>query len=141
MTTDAPDAADKVVKSDAEWRSALTPEQYYITRQHGTERAGTSPLNREKRQGMFACVCCGTPLFASNAKYESGSGWPSFDKPASGEVVSEHQDRSHFMNRTEVRCARCEAHLGHVFPDGPRDTNGLRYCINGGALNFKPTET
>ena len=90
---------------------------------------------------LFACVCCGAPLFASNAKYESGSGWPSFDKPASGEVVSEHQDRSHFMNRTEVRCARCEAHLGHVFPDGPRDTTGLRYCINGGALNFKPTET
>jgi peptide-methionine (R)-S-oxide reductase len=141
MTKPARDAADRVVKTDAEWRSALTPEQYHITRQHGTERAGSSPLNKEKRQGMFMCVCCGAPLFASSAKYESGSGWPSFDKPTGGEAVSEHADRSHFMQRTEVRCARCDAHLGHVFPDGPPETTGLRYCINGAALEFKPSET
>ena len=140
MSKDAP-AADKVVKTDAEWRRELSPEQYYVTRQHGTERAGTSPLNREKRQGTFTCVCCGTPLFASEAKFESGSGWPSFDRPTSEAALSAHDDRSHFMNRTEVRCARCEAHLGHVFPDGPRDTTGQRYCINGAALKFKPTET
>ena len=141
MTKPSPAADDKVVKTDTEWRSELTPEQYYVTRQHGTEPAGTSPLNKEKRSGLFACVCCGEPLFASTAKFESGSGWPSFDRPAAGNVVSEHQDRSHFMTRTEVRCARCEAHLGHVFPDGPRQTTGLRYCINGAALKFKPSET
>ena len=141
MTKDAPAAADKVVMTDAEWRSALPPEQYYVTRQHGTERAGTSPLNREKRQGTFSCVCCGAPLFSSSAKYDSGSGWPSFDKPTSGDTVRQYEDSTHFMSRTEVRCARCEAHLGHVFPDGPRDTTGLRYCINGAALKFKPTET
>jgi len=141
MTKHSPAAADKVVKTDAEWRRELTPEQYHVTRQHGTEPAGTSPLNKEKRAGTFSCVCCGEPLFASAAKFESGSGWPSFDKPASSAAVSEHQDRSHFMTRTEVRCARCEAHLGHVFPDGPRQTTGLRYCINGAALKFKPSET
>src|SRR5262245_46029832 len=141
MTKQAHDAAAKIVKTDAEWRSALTPEQYHITRQHGTERAGSSPLNKEKRQGTFTCVCCGAPLFASSAKFESGSGWPSFDRPTGDDVVSEHADRSHFMQRTEVRCARCEAHLGHVFPDGPPDTTGQRYCINGGALKFKPSET
>jgi len=141
MTKQPPDAADKRVKSDAEWRSTLTPEQYYVTRQHGTERAGSSALNTEKRQGTFLCVCCGAPLFDSDAKYESGSGWPSFDKPTDRELVSEHEDGSHFMQRTEVRCARCEAHLGHVFPDGPRDTTGLRYCINGAALKFKPEGT
>ena len=141
MTKQSPAAADKVVKTDAEWRRELTPEQYHVTRQHGTEPAGTSPLNKEKRAGSFSCVCCGEPLFASAAKFESGSGWPSFDKPASSAAVSEHQDRSHFMTRTEVRCARCEAHLGHVFPDGPRQTTGLRYCINGAALKFKPSET
>jgi peptide-methionine (R)-S-oxide reductase len=132
---------DKVVKTDAEWRALLTPEQYYVTRQHGTERAGTSPLDREKRAGMFACVCCGTPLFASDAKFDSRTGWPSFDKPADTAAVSEHEDRALFMRRTEVRCARCEAHLGHVFPDGPRATTGLRYCINGAALKFKPDGT
>jgi peptide-methionine (R)-S-oxide reductase len=142
MATPLPaDHADKVQKSDAEWRKQLTPEQYYVTRQHGTERAGTSPLNKEKRAGVFECVCCGAPLFASDAKFESGTGWPSFDKPAAGSAVSEHEDRALFMRRTEVRCARCEAHLGHVFPDGPRDTTGLRYCINGAALKFKPGGT
>jgi peptide-methionine (R)-S-oxide reductase len=128
----------KVALSDAEWRSRLTPEQYYVTRQHGTERAGTSPLNDEKREGVFTCVCCGEPLFSSGAKFESGSGWPSFDKPAAQEAVSEHEDRTLAARRTEVRCARCAAHLGHVFPDGPPETTGLRYCINGAALRFKP---
>src|SRR5712671_859048 len=98
--------ADRIAKTDAEWRAQLTAEQYNITRQHGTERAGTSPLNKEKRQGMFACVCCGEPLFPSDAKFESGTGWPSFDKPADAAAVSEHEDRALFMHRTEVRCAR-----------------------------------
>jgi peptide-methionine (R)-S-oxide reductase len=124
--------------SDADWRRKLTPEQYYVTRQHGTERAGTSPLNAEKRQGMFTCVCCGEPLFSSRAKFDSGTGWPSFDRPTAEGAVSEHPDRSLFTERTEVRCARCAAHLGHVFPDGPANTTGLRYCINGVALRFKP---
>ena len=137
----APDAAEKLIKKDAEWRAQLTPEQYYVTRQHGTERAGTSPLNKEKRAGQYMCVCCGEPLFASDAKFDSGTGWPSFDKPADGAAVSEHEDRALFMRRTEVRCARCEAHLGHVFPDGPRETTGQRYCINGAALKFKPGDT
>jgi peptide-methionine (R)-S-oxide reductase len=131
----------KIAKTEDEWRAQLTPEQYYVTRQHGTERAGKSPLNREKRAGMFACVCCGELLFASDAKFDSGTGWPSFDKPAAASAVSEHEDRALFMCRTEVRCTRCEAHLGHVFPDGPRETTGLRYCINGAALQFKPGGT
>jgi peptide-methionine (R)-S-oxide reductase len=135
------DRADKIANTDAEWRAQLTPEQYYVTRQHGTEHAGTSPLNREKREGMYMCVCCGEPLFSSQAKFDSGTGWPSFDKPAEGTAVDEHEDRSLFMRRTEVRCARCEAHLGHVFPDGPAETTGLRYCINGAALKFKPSNT
>jgi peptide-methionine (R)-S-oxide reductase len=139
--TTADTAADKISKSDAEWRAQLTPEQFYVTRQHGTERAGTSPLNREKRAGTYTCVCCGEPLFKSDAKFESGTGWPSFDKPAEKAAVSEYEDRALFMRRTEVRCARCEAHLGHVFPDGPRQTTGLRYCINGVALKFKPADT
>lgn len=128
---------EHVKKSDAEWRAQLTPEQYKVTRQHGTERAGASPLNNEKRDGIFACVCCGAPLFASDSKFESGTGWPSFYKPVKDDAVSEHEDRSFLMRRTEVRCARCDAHLGHVFPDGPQPT-GQRYCLNGVALNFKP---
>jgi peptide-methionine (R)-S-oxide reductase len=135
------DRSDKTTKSDAEWRAQLTAEQYYVTRKHGTEPAGSSPLNREKGVGTFACVCCGEPLFASQAKFDSGTGWPSFDKPASEAAVSEHADRALFMRRTEVRCARCDAHLGHVFPDGPSKTTGLRYCINGAALKFKPGDT
>ena len=131
--------ADRVAKTDAEWRAQLTPEQYYVTRQHGTERAGTSPLNHEKRAGVFACVCCGEPVFASDAKFDSGTGWPSFDKPAAAAAVSEHEDRAPFMRRTEVRCAKCDGHLGHVFPDGPNPT-GLRYCMNGAALKFNPNK-
>jgi peptide-methionine (R)-S-oxide reductase len=134
-------STDKLVKSDSEWRTQLTPEQYRIMRQHGTERAGTSPLNNEKRKGMFTCASCGEPLFTSDAKFESGTGWPSFDRPASEAAVNEHQDLSLFMTRTEVRCARCEGHLGHVFPDGPQETTGLRYCINGAALKFKPGDS
>jgi peptide-methionine (R)-S-oxide reductase len=130
---------DRIQKSDDEWRAQLTPEQYKVTRQHGTERAGTSELNHEKREGMFTCVCCGAPLFSSSAKFESGTGWPSFYRPASDEAVTQHEDRSFMMRRTEVRCARCEAHLGHVFPDGPNPT-GLRYCMNGVALGFKTAQ-
>jgi peptide-methionine (R)-S-oxide reductase len=130
---------DRIEKSDAEWRARLTPEQYKVTREHGTERAGTSPLNNEKREGVFTCVCCGAPLFASSAKFESGTGWPSFYKPMNDDAVTEHEDRSFLMRRTEVRCARCDAHLGHVFPDGPRPT-GQRFCMNGVALNFKPKD-
>ncbi len=136
MASDKPPTEVRTVKNDAELRRTLTPEQYRITREHGTERAFTHPYNTEKRDGTFACVCCGEPLFTSDAKYDSGSGWPSFYKPARDEVVSEVEDVSHLMRRTEVRCARCEAHLGHVFPDGPQPT-GLRYCINGAALKFE----
>jgi peptide-methionine (R)-S-oxide reductase len=134
-------SADKVAKNDAAWRAELTPEQYYVLRQHGTERPGSSPLNREKRKGTFLCAACAMPLFASGAKFESGTGWPSFDRPASQSAVTEHDDRSLLMSRTEVRCARCEGHLGHVFPDGPSETTGRRYCINGAALKFKPEDS
>lgn len=127
----------KIRKSEAEWRNELSPEAYNVTRKHGTERAFTSPLNNEKREGMFTCVCCGAPLFASDDKFDSGTGWPSFTRPADPKTVGEKQDNTLFMRRTEVHCARCEAHLGHVFPDGPRPT-GLRYCINGVALTFAP---
>jgi peptide-methionine (R)-S-oxide reductase len=127
----------KIEKTDAEWRAQLTPEQYQVTRKHGTERAFTGPHQNEKRDGVFACVCCGKPLFETKAKFDSGTGWPSFHSPLGKEAVSEHSDRSFFMTRTEVRCADCDAHLGHVFPDGPQPT-GLRYCMNGHALTFKP---
>ncbi|RAI00923.1 peptide-methionine (R)-S-oxide reductase [Acuticoccus sediminis] len=135
-----PTDSTKVQKSDADWRSQLTPEQYRVTRRHGTERAYTSPLNAEKRSGTYTCVCCGAPLFRSETKFDSGTGWPSFYQPVSGGAVEDHEDRSLFMRRTENRCARCDAHLGHVFPDGPRPT-GLRYCMNGTALNFEPDES
>ena len=131
-----PATVDKVVKSDAEWRQQLDAETYRVARKHGTERAFTSALNNEKRTGMFGCMCCGAPLFKSDDKFESGTGWPSFTQIADGGMVGESDDSSLFMRRTEVHCARCEAHLGHVFPDGPRPT-GLRYCINGVALKFE----
>jgi peptide-methionine (R)-S-oxide reductase len=122
--------------SDAEWRKRLSPQAYDVLRKQGTERAGTSPLNHEKRQGTFACAGCGRPLFSSDTKFESGTGWPSFYAPLPGAVETK-TDRSFFMARTEVHCSRCEGHLGHVFKDGPRPT-GLRYCMNGVALSFEP---
>jgi peptide-methionine (R)-S-oxide reductase len=129
--------APRVTKSASEWREQLTPDQYYVTRQHGTERAFSGPHLNEKRAGQYHCVCCGAPLFSSATKYESGTGWPSFYAPGSSDAVSEHSDNSFFMRRTEVRCANCDAHLGHVFPDGPKPT-GQRYCMNGTALKFSP---
>jgi len=129
----------KIVKSEAEWKAMLSPEAFQVARKHGTERAGTSPLNEEKREGVFHCVACGEPLFSSDAKFESGTGWPSFFKPLSKEAVAEKGDSSFFMRRTEVHCAACESHLGHVFPDGPKPT-GQRYCMNGVAMTFAPKE-
>lgn len=129
-----------VVKSAEEWRETLTPEEFRVTRQHGTERAFSHPYAQEKRDGTYRCVCCGAPLFNSEAKYDSGTGWPSFYAPAGGGAVSEHEDRSLFTRRTEVRCAKCEAHLGHVFADGPNPT-GLRYCINGVSLKHDADKT
>lgn len=126
-----------VKKTDAEWRAELAPEQYQVLRCHGTERAGTSPLNHEKRDGKFYCAGCGHALFSSETKYESGSGWPSFYAPLE-QAVATTVDQSHGMVRTEVTCANCGGHLGHVFPDGPRPT-GERYCMNGAALKFTPT--
>jgi peptide-methionine (R)-S-oxide reductase len=127
----------KIEKSDAEWRAQLSPESYAVTRKHGTERAFTSPLNAEKRKGMFACICCGKDVFASDTKFDSGTGWPSFYAPVAAQAIGTETDRKFFITRTEVHCADCSAHLGHVFPDGPKPT-GLRYCINGVALTFKP---
>ena len=127
----------KVKKSDADWRKELTPEQYQVTRQHGTERPFSSPLNVEKREGVYVCSSCGSPLFKSDTKYDSGSGWPSFWAPVSPDAVIEHEDFSMLMRRVEIRCATCDAHLGHVFPDGPQPT-GQRYCMNGVALKLMP---
>lgn len=125
----------KVKKTEDEWRAQLTPEQFHVLREHGTERAFSHALNSEKRDGTYACAACGTPLFTSDAKYESGSGWPSFFQPISPDAVTEHEDNTMFMRRIEVRCGTCGGHLGHVFPDGPKPT-GQRYCMNGTALAF-----
>ena len=135
----APAETYEVQKSDAEWRSQLSPEQFRVLREHGTERPGSSPLNAEKRQGTFLCAGCGKELFDAGAKYESGTGWPSFWAPIGEGAVGTQTDRSLFMTRTEVHCARCGGHLGHVFPDGPKPT-GQRYCMNGAALRFQPKE-
>lgn len=127
----------KITKSEKEWMDQLGPEAFKVLRRKGTERAGTSPLNAEKRDGAFVCAGCGAPLFASDAKFNSGTGWPSFYEPMDADAVEEEEDNSFFMRRVEVHCAKCDGHLGHVFPDGPEPT-GLRYCINGVSLKFEP---
>ena len=130
-------AMDKMDLPESEWRKRLSPEQYHVLREAGTERAFAGRYNDNKAAGAYLCAGCGVELFESDRKYDSGSGWPSFTAPVSAEAVDEHSDVSHGMVRTEVRCAKCDGHLGHVFPDGPAET-GLRYCMNSASLDFKP---
>lgn len=132
--------SDKSEVSDAEWRERLTPEQYHVLREAGTERAFTGKYDKNYDPGEYYCAGCGQKLFESDAKYNSGCGWPAFTRPSEGDAVTEHRDTSHGMIRTEVVCSNCQGHLGHVFPDGPRDQGGLRYCINSAALEFEPED-
>ena len=136
---EAAEKVGKIEKPDAEWKKVLSPEQYHVLRKQGTERAWTSPLNKNKEKGTYVCAACGLPLFSSDTKFDSGTGWPSFWQPIDPDHVGTEEDRSFFSVRTEVHCARCGGHLGHVFPDGPLPT-GQRYCMNGVALKFEPAK-
>jgi peptide-methionine (R)-S-oxide reductase len=132
---------EKITKTDAQWRDELSPEQYDILRKSGTERAFTGPFVDDKTNGVFKCAGCGAELFPSDTKFDSGTGWPSFTDPMVADAVTLHEDNGMFMKRTEVRCAKCDGHLGHVFDDGPADAGGKRYCINGCALTLEPADS